>query len=842
MEPKSVNTAVSSVLSIASGTGAPDAGGSTEVDFAKVISAKQGSAGKQSDQQHGKKPSPDGAGQKSAAVNADALIMSADPLALKLFKPKIDTKVLEGAGVGTTNAALLPGTLIHDGATLSNDEVESDAMLAGSDAALAQALGADAFLAESGDETVIVALDMAADGFSALSETEVTILPVIGDEVDNWTVPDLANNLRVNGDQSQASQDDTSRAAALLTSNSSAKPESDDIAVQSPITLFAVGPEAIGATATAAAELAVNSAAVSPTAQKGMKNGKFTPVSDEAVTIAQDLNPDGSDAGSKAVVAPATAGLATSGTSKRDEIASIVDKVAVSPPGSTEQSKVQTAASDKLAKRALIGSGDVSEITVKTVSTNPDTTKPQAVGDGLKLEVEARATAAASSDEMKTPSAETKAGKAIESSLADARTIDAKPADAKLVESTEKSAVLVNSKLAGAKTAEANSADIKEPDAKLAEPKIAEHAAAKSSTIEGAAGKETTARPQNTDRIAASDTTQKAVIKENGPSSGKNDTKLSPEQPLVNPKRDMKTAQQKLAIAAETTEVDAAVRPAAKTPVTPVSAAQATVIKQSTETAAQIAPVQTEMTKQMRRTMESAESEKKASVEGLDGKLKDLTVEQIPQKPAPTIDRVVRNIALESASPVAAEDDKAASEMLAPVNAGSGKPQANVAVSSNTTTPAQNLAGLERWSNSIVDVQKQGWTQSLVRRVAAMPTNGGRLIITLQPASLGKISVSMAEGRRGMDIRMRTESSATATLLNDAESRISQLLQSSGMQLNSFSADTNGSFAENENSSDDSDSHDQSSGQNSAQTGQELPGNAEQSIAQQGDGLVNLIA
>jgi flagellar hook-length control protein FliK len=226
----------------------------------------------------------------------------------------------------------------------------------------------------------------------------------------------------------------------------------------------------------------------------------------------------------------------------------------------------------------------------------------------------------------------------------------------------------------------------------------------------------------------------------------------------------------------------------------------------------------------------------------LDGKLKDATVEQFPQKPAPTIDRLARNMALESASSVVAEDDKAASEMMAPINAGSGKPQANIAVSSNTTTPAQNLAGLERWSNSIVDVQKQGWTQSLVRRVAAMPTNGGRLVITLQPASLGKISVSMAEGRRGMDIRMRTETSATAALLNDAESRISQLLQSSGMQLNSFSADTNGSFAQNENSSDDPGSRDQSSGQKSAQIGQELPENAEQSIAQQGDGLVNLIA
>ena len=57
MEPKSVNTAVSSVLSLASGTGTPDAVVSTELDFAKVISANQSGAEKQPDQQQGKKPS-----------------------------------------------------------------------------------------------------------------------------------------------------------------------------------------------------------------------------------------------------------------------------------------------------------------------------------------------------------------------------------------------------------------------------------------------------------------------------------------------------------------------------------------------------------------------------------------------------------------------------------------------------------------------------------------------------------------------------------------------------------------------------------------------------------------
>ena len=123
-----------------------------------------------------------------------------------------------------------------------------------------------------------------------------------------------------------------------------------------------------------------------------------------------------------------------------------------------------------------------------------------------------------------------------------------------------------------------------------------------------------------------------------------------------------------------------------------------------------------------------------------------------------------------------------------------------------------------------------------------MPTNGGSLVITLQPASLGKITVSLSESRRGMDLRMRTETGATAALLNDAEGRISQLLESAGMRLNSFSADTSGSFAENDKNSDESNSKEQPDGQNDLDFAQQLPENAEQSIALQGDGLVNVIA
>ncbi|MDG2406657.1 MAG: flagellar hook-length control protein FliK [Paracoccaceae bacterium] len=841
MEPKSVTTAVSSVLSIASGTGAPDVGGSTEVDFAKVISAKQGGAEKQPDQQQGKRLSNDAPGQKLAAGNDDTPIMSADPLALKIFKPKIDTKFLEVVGEGDANAALLLGVPGQGDIALSENALATDAILEGQDAVLAHAAGADAMLATAGEKTVVTVAQMVVDDAPALPETVVATLSTSGKEGDNEDVSDKVQNVQVSGEPSQTTQDEASQSAALFTMDTDAAILAGEPALQSSLKLVDAGPEAAGTTATAAAQQATVSATLENTGGKGSTDGTITQVTGESVAILQDLDPDGSDTGAKSVAAPVIASQGSDAPSLQNESVAKIDKIISPSQGSAEQNHPQPGASDTLAKSGLTKFVGLSEVIGKTTEANPETTKSQAVVAEPKLDAAVRATVASSSNEIKTTAAESKTDKTMELSLADAKTTDVKSSDDKVVKSIEKGATLVAVEPADANSSEAKLADIKAMDAKALSTKGGENTAGKSPISQGAESKETAARSHHGDKVALSDTPQKVLTKETEISPGKKDLNLAPEKLSANAKRDMTTALQKL-VTAETAKVDAAVRPAAKLSVTPVSAAQTAVIKQSTETVAQITPVQTEITKQMRRNKESAASVRKAAIEGLDGKLKDLTVESTLQKSTPIVDRPARKIALESATPVAAEDNKAASEMMAPVNAGSGKPQANLAVSSNTTTPAQNLAGLERWSNSIVDVQKQGWTQSLVRRVAAMPTNGSRLVITLQPASLGKISVSMAEGRRGMDIRMRTETSATAALLNDAESRISQLLLSSGMQLNSFSADTSGSFAENENSSDESDSSDQSNGQKSAHSVQELPENAEQSIAQKGDGLVNLIA
>ena len=344
------------------------------------------------------------------------------------------------------------------------------------------------------------------------------------------------------------------------------------------------------------------------------------------------------------------------------------------------------------------------------------------------------------------------------------------------------------------------------------------------------------------------DVAQKPVAAKTDLVAEKNHTMAAPDKAVPKAKPQQNLVNSQAAKTPQTAEMNAPLRSEVKAISAPVVTTQAAVAKQGAEAASNAAPVQAEIANQMKRSQESKAAEKNVNLKGLDDQLEETVIQARPQKAAPALEvRALRSAQIDAAPPMPAdpaeaseptEAERALNEIMAPVSAGSGQPQAVAPSAANTVTPSQNLAALERWSNSIVDVQKQGWTQSLVRRVAAMPTNGGSLVITLQPASLGKITVSMSESRRGLDLRMRTETGATAALLTGAEGRISELLESAGMRLNSFSADTSGSFAENDNKSDESDTNDQSD----LDFAQELPENVEQSTALQGDGLVNVIA
>ena len=110
MEPKSVNTTVSSVLQIAPGASGPDGADSSALDFAQVILASQGSSGAGAEQHQGKNHSKSTADISSNSSPDDTLAVSGNPLAMKMFQPKagfIDGEevVKEGLEIGALSQA-----------------------------------------------------------------------------------------------------------------------------------------------------------------------------------------------------------------------------------------------------------------------------------------------------------------------------------------------------------------------------------------------------------------------------------------------------------------------------------------------------------------------------------------------------------------------------------------------------------------------------------------------------------------------------------------------------------------------------------------------------------------
>ena len=92
MEPKSVNLALSSVLTTAVGTSSSDAGAASEVDFGEVISAKQDASERNPDQDPNKTSGDESSVGIGKADGKDVSGVLPTPLILKIFQPK---KIIE---------------------------------------------------------------------------------------------------------------------------------------------------------------------------------------------------------------------------------------------------------------------------------------------------------------------------------------------------------------------------------------------------------------------------------------------------------------------------------------------------------------------------------------------------------------------------------------------------------------------------------------------------------------------------------------------------------------------------------------------------------------------------
>ena len=856
MEPKSVNTTVSSVLQIAAGPTSPDGAESSALDFAQVILASQGNSGAGEEQQQGRNGSNGVEDTNHKLSSDDTLTVSGDPLALKIFRPKPGVSNSEdGAGEGLEpgTSPQVTGPIKAVALDVSEPDINIDrtVLSAGPDAILADAVeliddqqplgvsvatvettgGPTSDAGEPAEPTALAAmskLEPGQDQDTAVAIDEDNAVVVAPNVNLNTSMQNTAQVAAGFENQTSAQASNVSNVSAVVTSPSISDADRavDSVVVkdgkqaasmENPGKLTVTEPAVASSDISAVAKPVVDTGLVEKPIQKITADGlagaadKQSPKENsnqkEANNVAKHHADTQSTAqGQRAVTASVDRPMSAQAPMVLDEDGAVK---AADLAVKTAEAGVKTSEADVKTSEAGV---KMSEASVKTPEASAKTTEVGVKVPDAGLKANEVGAQSEKSQQIRAD------GRSVDANQAFAST-NARPAPAEPMASLESEAKPI----------------VTVPVVKTAPATVV------------AADAAPVAAPQG-QKIAQVDSAQKSMATQTDLEAEKSDVTTAQQKPVSKTKVEQNLVNAKASKEAQVADVNGPLRSEIKAISAPVVTTQATVVKQGAELASQVAPVQAEMANQMKRSQESKAAESNVDLEGLDDQLEETVIQSRPQKSAPTLEpRILRNAQIEAALPLAAEfteasetteAEQALSEIMAPVSAGSAQPQ-TVAVSvANTATPSQNLAALERWSNSIVDVQKQGWTQSLVRRVASMPTNGGNLVITLQPASLGKITVSLSESRRGMDLRMRTETGATAALLNDAEGRISQLLESAGMRLNSFSADTSGSFAENDNNADKSDTPKQ----NDLDFAQELPENVEQSIALRGDGLVNVIA
>ena len=837
MEPKSVNTTVNSVLQIAPGASGPDGADSSALDFAQVILASQGSSGAGAEQHQGKNRSKSMADIPSNSSPDDTLAVSGNPLAMKMFQPKagfIDGEevVKEGLEIGALSQAAgeIKAPVLDVGEV--DGDIDPTALPAGPDALLAveaemdaeQPLGMTvATIGSSGDPVSDVSGNAEADNLTAVAAASKL------DQNKNQD-PDIA----IEGDIAASVVADQNLNPSMQNDTRLAAVSADENAVQvsnaPPVSLVATSPAASeGIEAEDSLEMTEIKQVVSVAHTGKPAAAEGAAASSDAASLAKP------SADSDFVAKP---------SADSDLVEKPVQKIVADGVDGASKNQApkehhnHKVAADEVKPHSATQVVAKAQAVVAVDAERPITEQTPLISDEDGV-VKAVDSAAKGSDVA--VKAQDVGSKSVEVGVqatspqqvrADGRSFDANQASAADVASTN-----VRPAPIGPVTALESEA---KPIVMAAPAKTASAPAIPADSVPNAASQ--------VQKSTQADVAQKPVAAKTDLVAEKNHTMAAPDKAVPKAKPQQNLVNSQAAKTPQTAEMNAPLRSEVKAISAPVVTTQAAVAKQGAEAASNAAPVQAEIANQMKRSQESKAAEKNVNLKGLDDQLEETVIQARPQKAAPALEvRALRSAQIDAAPPMPAdpvetseptEAEQALNEIMAPVSAGSGQPQAVAPSAANTVTPSQNLAALERWSNSIVDVQKQGWTQSLVRRVAAMPTNGGSLVITLQPASLGKITVSMSESRRGLDLRMRTETGATAALLTGAEGRISELLESAGMRLNSFSADTSGSFAENGNKSDESDTNDQSD----LDFAQELPENVEQSTALQGDGLVNVIA
>lgn len=96
----------------------------------------------------------------------------------------------------------------------------------------------------------------------------------------------------------------------------------------------------------------------------------------------------------------------------------------------------------------------------------------------------------------------------------------------------------------------------------------------------------------------------------------------------------------------------------------------------------------------------------------------------------------------------------------------------------------------------LLDLAQDNWTEMLLQRVEKGLGGGkDRIEFHLNPRNLGKMRISLIVQNDRTNVHIQTETTAAAQILNEAEARLSQMMDASGIKFGSLSSQYNQNFS-----------------------------------------------
>ena len=97
-----------------------------------------------------------------------------------------------------------------------------------------------------------------------------------------------------------------------------------------------------------------------------------------------------------------------------------------------------------------------------------------------------------------------------------------------------------------------------------------------------------------------------------------------------------------------------------------------------------------------------------------------------------------------------------------------------------------------------LDMARNNWSEMLLQRVQRGLAGGkDQLEFQLNPRNLGKMRISLVMKNNRANVLIKTETSVAASMLNDAEGRLAQMLEASGLRLGSLNSGQSQGFGGN---------------------------------------------